>query len=81
MTKDIKKAALNSLLVTMDRKNAKRKDYNPYALGLYLTAAETVHDAKSFAEAFNPTRGIHWVAKQMGYALDVDKGNWILGDD
>jgi hypothetical protein len=47
----------------------------------YFAAAESVHDAATFAEAFNPTRGMHGVARRLGLALDVERGRWIVKGD
>lgn len=69
---------LISELTAMDRKQMKRKGYNPYALAQYFKAAEGVTDAKSFAAAFTPTRAMHGVAKRLGFALDVEHGEWKL---
>lgn len=65
------------LLTELDQKQSKRKGYNPYALPQYFAAAEDVTDAESFAKAFNPTRGMHSIARKLGFALDVDRGEWV----
>ncbi len=65
-------------LVALDERESKKRGYNPFALPQYLQAAVGVTNAKSFSEHFNPTRGMHRVAKNMGYDLDVERGNWII---
>ena len=65
-------------LTELDRRESKCKGYNIYALAHYLRAAEGVTDAESFARAFNPTRGMHRVARNMGLNLDVDRGEWVF---
>jgi hypothetical protein len=65
-------------LTAMDRKDSTRPGYNHYALAQYFEAAEGVYDAASFAEAFNPTRGMHGVARRLGLALDVERGRWVI---
>ena len=65
-------------LIALDKKESTKKGYNPFAIGLYLEAAQDVTDAESFADNFTATRGMHKVAKNMGYALDVERGNWII---
>jgi hypothetical protein len=68
---------LKMKLTRLDRKNAGKRGYNPYALGQYFQAAEGVVDAASFARAFCPTREMHAIAREMGFPLDVEKGNWV----
>ncbi len=69
---------LISELTQLDNRESMRKHHNPYALSHYFKAAEGVTDAKSFADAFIPTRGMHRVAKNLGLGLDVEKGRWIF---
>jgi hypothetical protein len=65
-------------LTALDRRNSTKRGYNPNALGIYFRAAENVTDAKSFADAFTPTRGMHTVAKNLGLPLGVERGDWIM---
>lgn len=66
-------------LVELDKRESKREAFpNIYRLGHYLKAAEGVTDASSFADAFNPTRGMHTVSRRLGLGLDVDRGYWVL---
>jgi hypothetical protein len=65
-------------LTALDNRESKKKGWNPWALGLYFQAAEDVTDARSFADAFTPSRGMHRVARNLGLDLDVDRGNWFL---
>lgn len=74
------KSRLIRALTEMDRKQSKKKDFNPYALAQYFMAAESVFDAKSFADAFTPCRFMHKVAKLVGLNLDVKNGKWVNGD-
>jgi hypothetical protein len=77
---------LVSALTQLDRKESTRKGHNPYALGHYLGAAkqcieyvtEGMTPEKAFSRAFNPTRGMHGVAKQLGLNLDVQRGQWVI---
>ena len=79
-------AALAHELTRMDRADSSRRGWNPYALGQYLQAAERVAQdiaagatrERAFADAFCPTRGIHGVARRLGLALDVERGEWIV---
>ena len=66
------------LLTELDHRQSKRKGWNCYALPQYFAAAETVTDAKSFADAFCPTRGMHSIARKLGLGLNVEKGVWIM---
>lgn len=67
-------------LTTYDRKQSKTKSYNRYALPQYFEAAKGVTDAASFAKHFTPSRGMHGIAKRMGWSdrLTVDRGCWVL---
>ena len=65
-------------LTALDKRQSTKRGYNPNALGIYFQAAENVTDAKSFANAFTPTRGMHTVAKKLGLPLDVERGDWVL---
>lgn len=77
--------ALAHELTTQDRAEAGKRGYNPYALGIVLGAAQDVRDAvargvplaDAFADAFNPTRGMHAVARRLGLPLDVQRGQWV----
>jgi hypothetical protein len=69
---------LISELTKMDIRNSKFNHYNPYALAQYFKAAENVVDAKTFLEAFIPSREMHSIAKRLGLNLEVEKGEWIL---
>ena len=73
------RARLISELTELDRRERRRPGWNPNALGMYFAAAETVTDAATFAAAFVPTRGMHTVARRLGLALDVDRGQWVIG--
>ena len=76
---------LISELTQMDERDSKRPHHNRYAIGMYLEAAgfvvaaieDGVAPEKAFAEAFNPTRGMHRVARNLGLRLDVQRGQWI----
>jgi len=68
---------LISELTQLDKKESTRDGYNPHALGLYFKAAEGVTDVDGFCKAFNPTRGMHRIARNMGMNLDVKCGEWI----
>lgn len=73
------KAQLTHQLIELDIRESKReRSPNIYRLGHYLEAAEGVTDARSFADAFNPTRGMHTVSKKLGLGLDVKSGHWVL---
>jgi len=65
-------------LTAMDRRAGRRPGYNPYALPQYFEAAKDVQDARSFAAAFNPTRGMHGIARRLGLALEVERGAWVV---
>ena len=67
-------------LSALDEREAKRPGHNPYALALYFEAADDVHDARSFADAFTPSRGMDRVARSLGLDLSVDRGRWVLPD-
>lgn len=67
-------------LTQLDIKNSKRKGYNPFALGIYFGAAEDVVDAKTFTDAFTPTRGTHAIARKIFGNLDVARGEWVFTD-
>ena len=66
------------------RESARERIPNLYRLSHYLHAAQDVTDAvtrgarpeDAFAEYFNPTRGMHRVARTLGLALDVQRGRW-----
>jgi hypothetical protein len=77
MNKDQFHTKLVNELTALDRREAKGKAHNPWALGHYLSAAKGVTDSASFARAFIPTRGMHTVAKRLGLGLDVERGNWV----
>lgn len=68
---------LVSELTQLDARESKRQGHNRCALALYFQAAENVTDAASFARAFNATRGMHRVARNLGLPLDVAHGEWI----
>ena len=68
---------LVSELTTQDRRESGRKDYNPYALAIVLNAAADVETHEDFANAFNPTRGMHRVARALKLPLDVERGQWV----
>lgn len=75
---DIINYKLKMALTEQDAKDAGKPGYNPYALGLMFQAAENVNTPEQFARAFIPTRGMHAVARRMGWALTVEKGHWVL---
>ena len=68
---------LISKLTELDRREMRWSGHNPYALAQYFAAAQGVTGAASFARAFNPTRGMHRVARELGLPLDVQRGQWI----
>jgi len=68
---------LLSELTQMDERLSKKKGYNPYALAIMFGAVEGVTDADSFAAAFNPTRELHRVARNLGLGLGVVHGQWV----
>ena len=65
-------------LTALDRRESTKRGYNPYALPQYFQAANDVTDARTFAQAFNATRGMHRVARNMGWSLEVERGRWVL---
>lgn len=66
-------------LIALDRRDSRRPGFNPYALPQMLAAADGVCDAETFAAAFNPTRGLHGIARRLGLELDVKRGRWVDG--
>lgn len=58
---------------------------NVYRLGIYLGAAHDVLDAidagtepaDAFTQSFVPTGGMRTIAKHLGLALDVARGQWL----
>jgi hypothetical protein len=58
---------------------------NIYRLGHYFNAATACDEeiaagkteSEAFAECFVPTRGMHRVARNLGLALDVERGRWV----
>ena len=79
---------LVSELTQADQRQSTRKGHNPYALALYLQAADNVMreiaDGQSpdfaFREYFTPSREMHKVARNLNLGLDVDRGQWIYTD-
>lgn len=78
-------SAVNEL-TRLDREmSAKpRAQWNPYFLGIALTSLQDVEKEmlgavpeEIFREAFTPSREMHRVARRLGLALDVDRGQWI----
>lgn len=77
---------LISELTRMDERASKRPGHNPWALPQYFAAADAVVEAiaagesesRAFADAFNPTRGMHTIARRLELNLDVDRGRWIV---
>ena len=69
---------LISKLTELDRRESRKPGHNIYAIAHYFRAADGVTDAQTFAEAFIPTRGMHWVSKELGLGLEVENGRWIL---
>lgn len=82
--------ALVSELVRLDireeaseRKRGNR--VNVYRIAHYLRAADNVRTSVehgsspsfAFASAFCATRGMHRIARNLGLALDVKRGEWI----
>ena len=63
-------------LTVQDSREFFKPGFNPYALAQYFEAAQGVTDAASFAAAFNPTRGMHRVARAMNFNLEVENGKW-----
>jgi hypothetical protein len=76
---------IGALLVTEDAKASSKRDYNRYALPLKLQAADDMQTAidagaspeKAFTEVFAASREMHKIARSLGLALDVERGNWI----
>ena len=82
---------LTSALIAADRKEsaaevkAKRRP-NVYRLGHYLHAAELTQIAletgasqtEAFVEHFTATREMHSVARQLGLAIGVQAGRWMV---
>ena len=76
---------IGALLVTEDTKASSKRDYNRYALPLQLQAADVMQTAiddghtpeQAFTSVFPPTREMHRIARSLGLALDVERGNWI----
>ena len=52
----------------------------PDALALEFEEADAVHDARSFADAFTTSRGMHRVARSLDLDRSVDHGRWVLPD-
>jgi len=80
---------LSHELTALDRKEGQREikrmgRENIYRLGHYLEAGSRVASevrkgrsaSDAFASAFNPTRGMHGVAKRLGLGLTVERGQW-----
>lgn len=62
---------------------------NIYRIGHYLGAVNSIREdvlatvpahrfIDAFKDSFNPTRGLHGVAKKLGLPLDVERGRWIV---
>lgn len=82
---------LVSLLTQLDAKQAQQemragRRVNIYRIGIYLEAANDF-DAlmrkgkaaeAAYAEVFTPSRPMHGIAKKLGLALDVDRGQWVV---
>ena len=79
-------SSLTSALVDLDRRASSRKGWNPYALRLYLEAAddcaamvaEGSSCSEAFAECFTPSRDMHAVARKLALPLDVERGQWVF---
>lgn len=78
--------ALVHELTTQDRRESTQRGYNRYALGITMNAVEDVVKpavaagatlAEAFADAFNPTRGMHSVARRLRLPLGVERGRWV----
>lgn len=76
---------LANLVTEQDRKASGKRNYNRYALGIMLNAAnECVAEIEagsspedSFSDHFTPTRENHAIAKALGLRLDVQRGQWV----
>ena len=76
---------METLLTQLDEIESK-KDPNIYRLSHYLTAASDIIDetkagvipSDAFSRAFNPTRGMHNIAKLLKLNLTVERGAWVL---
>lgn len=79
---------LVSELTQLDARESRRERItNIYRLGHYLGAAddmialmedrEGVTAELAFMRVFTATRGMHTVAKRLGLALDVQRGEWV----
>ena len=75
-------------LMRQDQREWHHKNHNHYAIAHYLAAADRCEESISkgqpkehaFSDYFNPTRGMHRVAKALGLKLDVERGQWIIKD-
>lgn len=78
---------LGHLLTALDlNESLRERVVNIYRLGHYLRAADDFATAlhagrrdaeEAFAETFNPTQGMHKIAKTLGLALGVEHGAWV----
>ena len=83
------RAQLVSALIAMDKRASTKQGWNPNALSLMLGSVQDNFDPAvaagaspedAFMETFTPTRGTHGVAKKLGLALDVDRGQWVKNE-
>ncbi len=77
---------LVSELIASDQRQSTKRNYNKFALGIYLQAADRcdemvksgVSQVTAFTEVFTPCREMHCVAKKLGLILGVDHGQWFI---
>ena len=73
-------------LIALDQKQSAKKGYNRFALAIYLQAADScaemvdsgITQVTAFTDCFTPCREMHGIAKRLGLALDVDRGQWWI---
>ena len=76
-----------------DRKESARevkagRRENIYRIGIYFKAIEDIEAdvvsgvpfVKAFCDGFTPTRQAHALARKLGLAIDVQRGQWVRTD-
>jgi hypothetical protein len=82
--------ALVRLLTRLDgletaQERTRRLMPNIHRLAHYLGAAQDMRDDvargvaphTAFADTFTPTRGMHRIARTLGFPLEVERGQWV----
>lgn len=72
-------------LTAADYRESDKRGHNIYALAIELEALHEIEAevaagadlAQAFADAFNPTRKNHRIARKVGLSLNVDRGQWV----